>query len=120
MKCRSCGGGGGECGCGTGRCDHCQGTGVMADPPYGAPVLRHVLQQTDEAELARYWCGRARLGDCGQAKFVQLIAQRATGRALPAAAVHSFVAYWDDERRDDNLGEYIQRVAQYAIDGGQR
>lgn len=73
--CRWCAGTGEECGCGTGRCDHCQGTGQMADPPFGP--LRNVLPDEDVDVLANYWC---------------------------------------DPKRDETLGEFIQRVAQRAID----
>lgn len=114
MKCRWCGGGGGECGCGTGRCEHCDGTGELTDPPYGA-VIRNVLPEADVQALAGEWCDRAR-SERDMAAFVQAVAQRAAKRALPASVVRVFVEYWEEGTRDETLGEFIQRVAQYAID----
>jgi hypothetical protein len=114
MKCRWCGGGGGECGCGTGKCEHCDGTGELTNPPYGA-VIRNVLPKADMQALASEWCARAR-PECDMAAFVQDVAQRAAKRALPDSVAQAFAEYWEDGARDENLGEFIQRVAQYAAD----
>lgn len=76
MKCKWCKGTGGECGCGSGSCEHCEGTGEQTDPPYGAK-LREVLSEE---------------------------------------AVEAFAKYWCDGKRDETLGAFIQRVAQYALD----
>jgi hypothetical protein len=34
---------------------------------------------------------------------------------LPQEVVKTFAQYWCDERRDESLGRFIQRVAQYAV-----
>jgi len=34
---------------------------------------------------------------------------------LPESVVKIFAQYWNDSKRDENLGEFIQRVAQYVI-----
>lgn len=114
MKCRWCGGGGGECGCGTGRCEHCYGTGEQTDPPYDA-VIRNVLPEAEMQALASEWCERDR-PERDMVAFVQMVAQRAGARALPDNVVQVFAEYWEDGARDENLGEFIQRVAQYATD----
>mgnify|MGYP000507023168 CR=1 FL=1 len=89
MKCRWCKGSGGECGCGSGRCEHCNGTGVMTDPPFEQASLQ-ILSDAEVQAFAEYWCDAQRDATLGE--FIEMVATRAalrtrrdaSGLGLPA------------------------------------
>lgn len=117
MECRWCGGTGKHQGDGPDECEHCLGTGETATPP-GTP-LRNVLSDKTCLELAHHFVTRRGTNapaefDAWLAGFVQTVAVQASGQQLEEGMLSQLVAYWEDPRRDETLGEFIQRVAQCA------
>lgn len=62
-------------------------------------------------------CGQGRCAHCGGVgKQLAPPFEASLRDVLPPAVVSEFAAYWCNPRRDENLGQFIQRVAQYALD----
>jgi hypothetical protein len=106
----------------------------VAAPPFGVSEVFRVITDQDVSELAAMWCDRHKEGADGPdslRRFVQSIAERAITRCgLPARSsggipgalseedFQAFSDYWNDPRRDDNLGAFILRVAMRAVETG--
>ena len=123
MQCTWCGGNGKHLGteADVQSCEHCLGFGAAADPP-GTP-LRQVLSEDACSDLCEtFICRPADANRSADAfaswlrSFVQSVAQQSSGRRLPEQLEMSLAEYWLNPVRDETLGEFIQRIAQCALD----
>lgn len=128
MRCHWCKGAGAYRSNQAGQCSACDGTGQLADPPFRADVL-NILPAEQVSALAAVWCERDKKNNPSQGwrDFSQAVARVTVGGALslkpgelyfslPDAAVNAFLVYWEHPRRHENLGQVIQRIAQYVVD----
>lgn len=70
--CPQCKGTQKECGCGTGKCDHCV-DGLIVDYPLGQPkFVPEYLTDADVHTLAEYWCDYTRADNLGE--FIKRVA----------------------------------------------
>lgn len=123
MQCRWCGGNGKHRGTETHTesCEHCLGFGETADPP--GTALRQVLADDVCSRFGKAFINRpdeanssADAFESWLRSFAQDVAQQSAGRRLSAQMEVSLAEYWLNPTRDETLGEFIQRIAQCALD----
>lgn len=77
--CKVCKGTGDECGCGEGRCAHCEGTGYVAGVPYRLKIEHSPLSREEVRVLAEYWVHPRREATLGD--FIDYVAALAAKKA---------------------------------------
>lgn len=108
MICHWCNGTAAECGCGYGYCAHCN-NGEITDPPFGpkpnSPELEQMLSDEDLKEL----------GKIAQDSIINRLSAvsiyLAGDQLLSERELSSIWEYWDDDFRDETLGDVCRRVA---------
>lgn len=114
MICNWCNGTYTECGCGVGHCDHCN-HGVVTDPPYGP--LRSLRQEGDFI-LSREdfdkidWDSPIDISKMAQEVAVIL----ESSFVFSAEEIQPFVDYWNDNYRNETIGDVLQRIALFIKD----
>lgn len=109
MICPSCKGSNEECGCGTGKCDHCN-NGVITDPPFGPLNTRYceeleILSSEDFAIIINYDIR------CIHEQIAFIPEYMGQKNILTQDEIKTFQKYWDDPYRDETLGNVLNRVA---------
>lgn len=109
MICSWCNGTNEECGCGTGKCDHCD-NGVVTDPPFGPSELRYceeldILTKSDFEIIIDYDLRNI----YQQIEFIPVYLNKPD--SLTKHEIDIFKSYWDNPFRDENLGQVLNRVA---------
>lgn len=107
MKCAWCKGTGKECGCGLGYCAHCK-NGETSDPPFGPPQndpSLNIITPKEFDVIIDY-----QIRDIPeQIEFISIFL---TGeQLLTADEIQALKNYWDDDYRDETLGETLNRAA---------
>lgn len=108
MKCRWCGGTGGECGCGEGHCTHCD-QGQVADHPFGDGSKAKIAD-----DVVRLICHHDRFFAIPIEERIQRIAQMAANITLTEGDVQKFATYFNDLHRDCTIGDFVLMVAERA------
>lgn len=107
MICRWCKGTGKECGCGLGYCAHCQ-KGIVTDPPFGPePDSQdlNILKPQDFDVIIDY-----SIRDIpAQIDYVSI--HMVGTQLLSDYELTSLKKYWDDDFRDETLGDVLNRAA---------
>ena len=111
MKCRWCDG--------TGRwgeypCEVCGGLGMTTDPPFYSGKRTPVLSNDAVKYFATLFFDREREMELGE--WFDMVAVNTTGQHLPDQDRIEITGYWMADRRDETLGEVINRVAIRAVD----
>lgn len=117
-KCRWCAGDGKECGCGYGYCAHCGGSGELPDPPFGMPPNPKVedsiaITLKQLTEIVDWWFNTKELVLESKDLVVEVDYVLFDGQTLTVEEVETFAAYFDNQYRDETIGEFICMVADY-------
>lgn len=91
-------------------CPHCNGSGQITVPPYGAGEEA----QMPEAKMSELADAATLLRCIGDEVMIQAVANEAARITLPDDIVATYIGYWGDPERDVNLGEYIFQIAETA------
>lgn len=121
MKCKWCGGNGKHSGSIISEeiCEHCQGHGKTANRPGGS--LRNILTMDQVDKFCDRWIDSSeRVNEETfyqfQIDWIQSIAKEVANVKFDKKYLNKIINYWNNPRRDETIGEYIQRIAQLALD----
>jgi hypothetical protein len=111
MQCHWCKGTAEECGCGYGYCAHCA-EGEVTDPPFGPEryleFFDEILKPSDFEQCVDWSVPheqRMRAFSDAISKILR------SDYRLNDDEVAMFEKYWEDQYRDETIGEVLQRVA---------
>lgn len=115
MKCVWCKGTFKECGCGFGHCAHCK-NGEVTDPPYGPLVI---MRKTDfykdiPAKFFDDICDFKVRTCLEQIEFTSIYCFGS--QLLSDKELQNFKKYWEEEFRDESIGEVLARIVYYICD----
>lgn len=121
MICRWCSGNGKHCGSAISKetCEHCLGYGKTANRP-GGP-LRNVLTVAQVNKFCDKWIEspkrvKKETFPQFQIDWIQSIAKKTANIKFDKKYLNKIINYWNNPRRDETIGEYIQRIGQLALD----
>ena len=107
MICHWCKGTYKECGCGLGHCAHCN-NGETADPPFGPAPDSHELDILSKANFEEI----IEFGERDIHEQIEFVSIHLEGKQLLTVdELDALKSYWDNDYRDETLGDVLNRAA---------